>query len=343
MGDIMIELSELRDAAVKAFPADKLRPARDQAWQLAAEMGWLMMPVAEEVGGLGLGRDATSAIVTEMGRVLGTAPLIPALLTVEALGMASGLADQQSWIERACGGEYIAMNLDRATIALSDGGVLDARLPAVPEADMASHVLVFGPEFCALVPLDAPGVSMTERRLWDESRRLFDVTVAGHAMAPELFLARGQEATAIANRLREGLVLAIAADSLGGAAACLDMTVDYLKTRRQFDRPLAMFQALKHRCADLKIELGAADALFWSRAGDNSVTTTDIGAAKALATDVFRKVAEEAIQLHGGIGLTEEHNCHLFMKRAMLNLQLGGDLDVWRERVGRQAMAQMLG
>jgi alkylation response protein AidB-like acyl-CoA dehydrogenase len=337
----MIELSELQDAASKAFPADQLRPEREAGWQLAAEMGWLMMPVSEDAGGLGLGRDATATILCEMGRVLGTAPLIPALLTVQALGEASDLADQQGWIERACAGEYIAMNLDRANIALGAGDVLDATLPAVPDADMASHALVFGPEFCALVPLDAPGVTITERHLWDESRRLFDVTVAGHKVEPGMFLARGAAATTIADRLRTGLVLAIAADSLGGAAACLAMTVEYLKTRRQFDRPLAMFQALKHRCADLKIELGAAEALLWSRAGDESATTTDIGAAKVLACDIFRKIAEEAIQLHGGIGLTDEHMCHLFMKRAMLNLQLGGDLDVWRERAGRQALAEL--
>jgi alkylation response protein AidB-like acyl-CoA dehydrogenase len=335
----MIELSELQDAAAKAFPADQLRPERDAAWALAAEMGWLMMPVSEEAGGLGLGRDASATILCEMGKVLGSAPLIPALLTVQALGEASELADQQGWIERACAGEYIAMNLDRATIALSEAGILDATLPAVPDADMASHTLVFGPEFCALVPLDAPGVTITERHLWDESRRLFDLTVSGHTIEPGMFLAMGAAATAIGDRLRTGLVLAVAADSLGGAAACLAMTVEYLKTRRQFDRPLAMFQALKHRCADLKIELGAAEALLWARAGDEAATTTDIGAAKVLACDIFRKIAEEAIQLHGGIGLTDEHMCHLFMKRAMLNLQLGGDLDVWRERLGRQALA----
>ena len=338
----MIELSELQGAAQKAFPAGQLRPARDAAWQLAAEMGWLMMPVPEDAGGLGLGREATAAILFEMGRVLGTAPLIPALLTVQALGSATELADKQGWIERACGGEYIAMNLDRATISLSPDNVLNATLPAVPEADMASHTLVFGPGFCALVPLDAPGVSVTERVLWDESRRLFDVTVSGHRLDPGMFVARGEAAFDIANRLRRELVLAVAADSLGGASACLDMAVEYLKTRRQFDRPLAMFQALKHRCADLKVQLGAAEALLWSRAGDGKATTPDIGAMKALASDVYRMIAEEAIQLHGGIGLTQEHDCHLFMKRAMLNVQLGGDLDHWREAAGRQALAQSL-
>jgi alkylation response protein AidB-like acyl-CoA dehydrogenase len=260
------------------------------------------------------------------------------MLTLGALCEASELADKAGWIERAASGEYVAMNFDRATIELRDGDVLEARLPAVPDADLASHTLVFGPGFCALVPLDAPGVSMIQRPLWDESRSLFDVSVTGHKIQPGMFVARGDAARAIGDRLRGELVLAYAADSLGGATACLDMTVEYLKTRRQFDRPLAMFQALKHRCADLKSAIVAAEALLWQRAGEAEATTPDLGVLKALAADTYRMVAEEAIQLHGGIGLTEEHNCHLFMKRAMLNLQLGGDGDHWREAAGSQAL-----
>ena len=104
-----------------------------------------------------------------------------------------------------------------------------------------------------------------------------------------------------------------------------------------------MFQALKHRCADLKIQIGAAEALMWSRPRDGNASLTDFGALKAHAADVYRAVVEEAIQLHGGIGLTEEHQCHLFMKRAMLNLQLCGSVDHWREAAGRQALARLAG
>jgi alkylation response protein AidB-like acyl-CoA dehydrogenase len=123
----------------------------------------------------------------------------------------------------------------------------------------------------------------------------------------------------------------------------LDLTVEYLKMRRQFDRPLAMFQSLKHRCADLRIQIGAAEALLWSRAKDEGASVTDFGALKAHAAEVYRWVVEEAIQLHGGIGLTEEHQCHLFMKRAMLNLQLCGSTDHWREAAGRKALERLAG
>jgi alkylation response protein AidB-like acyl-CoA dehydrogenase len=337
----MIERAELHDAAQKAFPADQLRPSREASWSLIAEMGWLLLPLPEEAGGLGLGRDSSAAIHYELGKVLSTAPLLPGLLSVQALDASDELADKAGWIERATAGELITLNLIPGDVALDASGSLrlSGTLPCVPDADLASHVLVFAKGISALVPLDAETVALSERPLWDESRRLFKVTLNNHPVVPELVLARGEASHDIANRLHGDLQLALAADCLGGAAAALDLTVDYLKTRRQFDRPLAMFQALKHRCADLKVQVVAAEALLWKRAIDDASTVTDLGALKALASDVYRMVVEEAIQLHGGIGLTEEHHCHLFMKRAMLNLQLGGSLDHWREQAGRQALA----
>jgi alkylation response protein AidB-like acyl-CoA dehydrogenase len=332
----MIERAELHDAAQKAFPADKLKPAREASWPLIAEMGWLLLPLPEDAGGLGLGRDASAAIHFELGKVLSTAPLIPALQAVQALGAASGLADQAGWIERATAGELITTSLLPGGVTLSDGK-LSGTLSAVPDADMAGHVLVLAPGLAALVPVDGTGVSLAEKPLWDKSRRLFDVTLSD--VATNLVIAEGAAADALADRLAGELALALAADSLGGANAALDMSVEYLKTRKQFDRPLAMFQALKHRCADLKVLVAGAEALLWSRTVDAEASVTDLGALKALASDVYRMVAEEAIQLHGGIGLTEEHDCHLFMKRAMLNLQLGGSADAWREKAGRQALA----
>lgn len=337
----MIERAELHDAAQKAFPADQLKPARDASWALIAEMGWLLLPLPEEAGGLGLGRDSSAAIHFELGRVLSTAPLIPALQAVQALGAGDGLADQAGLIERACGGELITTSLLTGGVSVSGGRTIDGTLSAVPDADMSTHVFVALPGLAGLVPLNAPGVSLSERPLWDESRRLFDVTLTGVSIDAALIVAEGAAADALADHLQGELLLALAADSLGGANAALAMTVEYLKTRKQFDRPLAMFQALKHRCADMKVLVAGAEALLWSRAVDTTASLADLGALKALATDVYRIVTEEAIQLHGGIGLTEEHNCHLFMKRAMLNLQLGGSLDHWREQAGRQALAKL--
>lgn len=337
----MIELSELQDAAQKAFPADKLVPARDEAWKLVAEMGWLMIELPEELGGLGLGRDASATIHFEMGRVLSSAPLIPALLGLQGIAASTTLANQADWIERLCGGEYVPLHMLPSNVTKRTDGSFDGRISGVFEADMASHVLAGLPGLYALIPLDAPGVTVIERPIWDKSRRLFDIELSGHAIDPALVVAEGDAVKALHDAISPAAQLALAAEALGGATATLDMTVEYLKMRKQFERPLAMFQALKHRCADLKIQIGAAEALLWSRVNDPDASVVDCGAAKAHAADVYRVVTEEAIQLHGGIGLTSEHQCHLFMKRAMLNLQLCGGLDHWREAAGRQALAAL--
>ncbi len=334
----MIELSELQDAAQKAFPADALRPDRDASWGLIAEMGWLMVPLAEEDGGLGLGRDAAAMLHYEMGRVLSRAPLIPALAALQSVAASAHLADRQGWIERLTAGELVTLDLMLSPIE-AEGHVLSGTLIAVPDADIATHVLVTAFGLVALVPLDAPGVTVTETPLWDESRRLFEVRLDRHIVDPALIVGETPDWLAHVGLLREELLVALAAEALGGAAATLDLTVEYLKTRRQFDRPLAMFQALKHRCADLRTRIAAAEALLWARAADADADAVSLGAMKALACEVYRFTTEEAIQLHGGIGLTEEHPCHLYMKRAQLDCWLGGSADELNEAAGRAVLA----
>ncbi len=334
----MIELSELRHSAQKAFPADKLRPPRDASWKLVTAMGWLLIELPDQLGGLGLGPDAAATLHFEMGRVLATAPLIPALLGLGGIAASDSLADRDSWIERICGGEYVPLPMLPSKVETRSDGALDGQISGVFEADMASHVLAVLAGRYVLVPVDAAGVMLAERPLWDQSRRIFDLVLDGFHPDPALIVSEGDAAAALHDRLSSTAQLALAADALGGANAALEMTVAYLKIRRQFDRPLAMFQALKHRCADLKVRLCAAEALLWARAANRDAAVTDFGALKALACDVYRMVVEEAVQLHGGIGLTDEHQCHLYLKRALLNQQLCGSIDHWREAAGRAAL-----
>lgn len=326
-----IDLNELIDAAQKAFPADALAPSRDENWALAAEMGWLMIRVSEDDGGLGLGREASTAIHYEMGRVLSTLPLIPAQLGQQAIA-ASTIDGREDWLERIMGGEYIPLHMLGAKVA-QDGDAYSGTISGVFEADIASHIVAALPDRYALVPLEADGVSVSERETWDETRRIFDVELSG--FVPELVLASGKAARDLHDALSVETHLAVAADCLGGAIAALDMSVEYLKTRKQFDRPLAMFQALKHRCADLKKEIELGDSLLWQGAAADRLSRIDGGSLKAFAAQVYRDVAEDAIQLHGGIGLTVELPVHLFMKRAMLSCVLAGDGDFWSEQRGR--------
>jgi alkylation response protein AidB-like acyl-CoA dehydrogenase len=334
----LIELNELQDAAQKAFPTGAVMPSRDESWALAAEMGWLMIRLPEELGGLGLGREASTMIHFEMGRVLSTAPLIPAELGLHAILGSETLEGRDEWLERIAGGEYVPLHMLPTKLESSDG-TISGTVSGVFDGDMAVAVIAYLPTGYTIVPTDAAGVSLVEKPIWDRSRRVFDLVLDNFKPDPALVLAGPDTAGALHDLIAPEAHLALAADSLGGANAAFDMSVEYMKMRKQFDRPIAMFQALKHRAADCKIRIVPAEALLWSRAADPEVTSTQMGALKTYAAEVYAGVTEEAIQFYGGIGLTEEHQIHLFMKRAMLNLQLSGRPDLWKERQGRAAMA----
>jgi alkylation response protein AidB-like acyl-CoA dehydrogenase len=316
---------DLRDSARAALSDAGRATDREKIRQLIVDMGWLGMAVPEEQGGVGLGRDALGVLYVETGRALCPGPLIAQLLAIEALAGAG--PPGAALLERAIAGEIF-------TASLAAPG-LDGL--AMPDADKASLALVVTTEQCALMPL--AGATLRSRTTWDETRRLFDVTFSG---PPALIIAEGTRAKALAPALQAHLLFALAGDSLGAAGAVLEMTIEYLKTRRQFDRPLAMFQALKHRCADLKTALAAADALFYAEAAHGEADLARVGALKAHVTAVAAEIAEEAIQLHGGIGLTQEYPCHLFLKRILLNSAFGGGADHWLEQAGRRKLRETL-
>ncbi|MFV8817988.1 acyl-CoA dehydrogenase family protein [Haliea sp. E17] len=338
------EVNELRDSARQVMEGAGLAAAEQETWPLVAELGWLMVTVPEEQGGLGMGLDAACALHLEMGRSLATVPCLSALLGIEALS-GSDSALKETHLERVITGEeFIAVALAEPAVAVTrvDGDKLSGTLQAVPSADRADFILVATDdgELLALVARDA--VQLTEQATWDKTRRLFDVALDGVAIDEQLVLARGGAARALLEKLAVHRDFALAADAVGGAAALLEMTVEYLKTRRQYGRPLALFQALKHRCADLKVYVEAAEALLMANldllaAGGDAVALAS--AAKELSAGTYTMVADESLQLHGGIGMTSEHDCHLFLKRAMLDEHLGRGQGAYSALLADQLLA----
>jgi len=346
-----IDRTELQDSARKLFEGTSLVPERDKSWDGIVEMGWPALIVPEELGGLGEGRAALATLYCELGRVLAPVPFLPAMLAIEAISRSTTIEGREGWIERLIGGEIVTCSMLEliADTRTDDGGTTfaTARFEAVPDADKASHILIVSRDrkLCSLVPIANVHVSVIQRNIWDLSRRLFDVELNEVPLDPGLILATGDDAVRMVQDLRVHRLLGIAADCVGASNALLEMTVDYLQTRRQFSRPLAMFQALKHRVADLKALIESADALFEKSVGGQTGLPYDpvieAGAVKSYAAWVFRAVAEESIQLHGGIGLTEEHPCHLFFKRSFLNANLGGTIDQWETAAGEQAIREL--
>lgn len=322
---MILEQAELRDSARDLLAGTP----RAQAAAAIRDAGWLALTAPEAQGGLEQPLAAAVWLYLELGRALSPAPLLPSLLAVDALAACPASAERDAWMERLAAGETMAVSL------LADGG--ERRMLAVAGAAQASHALFIDPALVAAIPLDR--VSPIPRPTWDESRELAEIDLSDIAVEENWVLGRGPEAAAA---VALHLHFAIAADCVGAADALLDQTVDYLKTRRQFDRPLAMFQALKHRCADLKTAVCAAEALLMRNldaigASDDPLALAR--AAKSLASATFRAVAEESVQLHGGIGMTEEHPCHLFLKRALLNEQLASPDDACDVAVAQALLA----
>lgn len=327
--------NELRDSARQVLNALGAPAAEDAIGQQIVDLGWLLTAVPEEQGGLGLGVQGACVLHTELGRGLAGAPFLPAMLAIDAV-VASGIADKESWLEKLTTSFAVTAPLVESAVTVKDGA-LSGVLSAVQAADTATHVLAVAWDHIVLAPL--AGAQITPRATWDETRRMFDVRFDGAKIDNALVLARGDAARALGQRLAAHRDFALAADAVGGAAALLDLTVDYLKTRRQFGRPIGMFQALQHRCADLKSQVSAAEALLVDQLNRADEAGVAAQKAKQFACAVYAWVAEEAIQLHGGIAMTAEHVCHRYVKRALLNEHLGAPVD----QVERDIAARLLG
>jgi alkylation response protein AidB-like acyl-CoA dehydrogenase len=221
---------------------------------------------------------------------------------------------------------------DHSELEGADGRLTGTKI-AVPDAASADFLVVSGADGSHyLVESSADGVQITPEPVLDPTRKLYTVALRD---APCEALASGradQVALAYAT-----IVTALAAENVGVGQRTLEMAVQYAKERKQFDRPIGSYQAVSHRCAQMLLEVeGARSLTYWAGwALDNEPQTALRAAsmAKAYASDAGYRVAAAAIQVHGGIGFTWEHDLHFFFKRAKANAHAYGDARWHRERV----------
>jgi alkylation response protein AidB-like acyl-CoA dehydrogenase len=210
----------------------------------------------------------------------------------------------------------------------------------VPWAHVADVILVPARHGAGLavfaVDANAPGVAIKPLGGMDPGTRLAQVTLDGAAVAAEARLPSDGAAEFL---LLRGAVGA-AAEMLGAARRCLDMAVEYAKVREQFGQPIGSFQAIRHRCAEmlLEVENSHAATYYAAWALDNGAEDGPLAAsvAKSYVSDAARKVCGDAIQVHGGIGFTWEYDLHLYFKRAKALEPLYGDADHHRELIVRR-------
>jgi alkylation response protein AidB-like acyl-CoA dehydrogenase len=327
-------------ATVRALAEDD-RGFTDEQWRELADLGWTGLVVPEDLGGLGLGAVELVVICEELGYALAPTPFFSSVAATLLL-VAAGTPEQRArWLERLASGEA------RGTIALWDehagwspdhseveasGGGLSATKIAVSDASCADFLIIAAADGRHyLVGTGDPGVRIEAARPLDPTRKLFTVTLEEAAAEPLAL-----EPVRIAHAYQT-IVTALAAENVGVAQRAMEMAVAYAKERKQFDRPIGAYQAVSHRCAQMLLEVEGARSLAywagWALDHEPAAAARAASMAKAYASDAGFRVTASALQVHGGIGFTWEHDLHFFLKRAAANARAFGDARWHRERV----------
>jgi alkylation response protein AidB-like acyl-CoA dehydrogenase len=316
-----------------------------QLWlRLARELGLQGLAIAERFGGSGYSAVERAVVVEEMGRVLYPGPYLATTVIAAELIAATG--------DEAAAADYLPRIADgtlTAAAAITTAESITARPGAAGGWTLSGHIPVaFDLPGANLLVLTArtdtgtgvfvldpasDGLTVEHRHGLDLTRPVAAVTLAGSAARP---VGPADASVAIAHAMTHALA-ALAAEQLGGAQACLDMAVDYAKTRIQFGRPIGTFQAVKHRCAELvmQIEFARAASAYasWALTGDPDDAPLASAVAKSYCSDTYVRAATDNIQVHGGIGFTWEHPAHLYLRRAKATALYLGTPSVQRARV----------
>jgi alkylation response protein AidB-like acyl-CoA dehydrogenase len=329
-------------------------------WKKMAELGWLGLVIPEQYGGGGLSYVDLVLIMEEMGRVVLPSPFIWTAMFAEAIKRAGNANQKSSLLAKIASGDLIATfaYLEPSAVWGADGITMTARKDGagyvlngsklfVNDAHIADCLLVAartgesGDRGITLFALEVKrtGIAITRLTTMDQTRKLAEVKFTGvKAEASDILGEPGNGWETLSKVIDRGKVM-LAAEMMGGAQKVLEVTVDYAKVRVQFGRPIGSFQAVQHKCANMMIDVESAKsaAYYASWAVSNEVNEAPLAAAlaKAAASDAFRRVSAEGIQLHGGIGFTWEHDMHLYFKRAKSSEFTFGDANWNRELVAQ--------
>ena len=336
----LLDLAELRDSSRLVLANNAARAATAaESWRTIASLGWLGISLPAEYGGLDQPFSALAVLYEELGRSLAPHSFVDSSVCLHALSGTVGVGGPADVLLRqALGGEAILADATQAPLLLqTTQAQLSGVVANVPDAASATHLVLRirrGDAHIVGIALPHPAVSILRRDSWDHTRHLADIHLDGVSLQDTVPFVSGLGAERAAVNMRAHFDLAMACDALGGADAVFHETLQYLQARRQFNRPIASFQAIKHRCADLATSLagarslvGAAGRQFSNQEGEWSSAAA---ACRLHAGAAYRDISEEAIQLHGGMGFTWQHDCHRYLKRARCNDMLRGSPD-WRK------------
>ncbi len=344
-------LAEACDSRAMRTAADSTDGFDRGLWQRIVEMGWCGVQAPECDGGLGLGWVELALLQEQLGRRLAGVPYFDSVVLAASLLRAVGTSGAALLAEVTGGASVIAVALDthsgRAYLSAEGGWRLDGHWPQVAAAGWADHLLLCARDTeGAPVLFVAPAASLGIRPLHtiDATRRSAELRADGVTLSADACLLRGVRLEQALQRARDLGAIALAAEQLGVAQQCLDLTLAYTAQRVQFGQAIAGFQAVKHRCAQMLVLIEAARSAIYGAAAvadsdpDAAMLTFHAAQALCAATEAAQFSAQEAIQLHGGVGFTWEYDVQLYFKRAQASSVRLGALSQWRERIAVQLL-----
>src|SRR3954452_16021317 len=326
--------------------------------QMAEQLGLQGLALPEEHGGSGYGFIEQIVVLEEMGRALLCAPYFSSVVLAGTALVESGdeaaqkdllpgIADGSTiatlaWVENPSkwGIEGLTATAKRA----ADGYTIDGTKTLVLDGHTASLILVVaqadgGP---SLFAVDASADGLVRRKLetLDMTRKAASLELVG---VKARLIGNEGDAAGILERTLRVAVVGLAAEQVGAAQKCLEASVDYAKLRVQFGRPIGSFQGIKHKCADMLLEVesarSAAYYAAWAAGDASSELAVVAPLAKAYCSEAFANAAAEMIQIHGGIGFTWEHDAHLYYRRAKSSEQFLGSPAEHRDELARRLLA----
>ncbi|MCS5593030.1 MAG: acyl-CoA dehydrogenase family protein [Porticoccaceae bacterium] len=355
-----------KDFCTNNTPITQLRRLRDDkselgfdsaTWQQMVELGWAGITIPEDFGGLGFGYLGMGVVMEECGRTLAASPLFStAVLGASAILHAGSETQKSELLPQIAGGELLlALALEEtphhnpygsnARAEKSDAGYkVTGSKKFVLDGHVANKIVVVtrtsgssgdrdGLTF-VLVDSDAPGVSVT-RTVMVDSRNASNIEFEGAVGA--LLGEVGKAADVLDKVLDTGRIL-LSAEMLGGVEECFERTVEYLKVREQFGVPVGSFQGLKHRASEMFCEVELAKSVVMealSALDDDSDQIAELASlAKATLNDIYHLVSSEGVQMHGGIGMTDEYEIGFFLKRSRVCEHALGNSAFHRDRYG---------
>ena len=321
---------------------------RDLWKRMGSELMLQGIAIPEEYGGLGFTFVEVGLVLEKFGRALTVSPFLGSCVMAASLIQAiddeasnaellPGIASGESVVAVAMAEDTGSWRLDDVTLTASAAGsdwTLDGHKSYVLDGACADTLIVAArtPEGPALFAVAATGLTHTPMPTMDLTRKLARVEFAS---TPARLIARGEAARAVVTTMTDLSAIALAAECVGGNAKVLEMAVEYAKVREQFGRPIGSFQAIKHKCASMLVDLessrSAAYYALWAAATGHEDAPLVAPLVKAHCVDTYLAGAGENIQIHGGIGFTWEHPAHLYLKRAKSSQLLLGDSDLHRQ------------